>query len=280
MKQLHILSIPKVAFAHSFGIDYYDYPMPTFENVIEIAYLTEGEITLKTGEETFVAKKGDVIVLLYREKMLLESHAYHHHETVSMNVRFRFSDEGEEGGLRIPMIVTDTAGRCQNLIEEIIRTHAMFPEQTLKCSGMCLELLNEIAETARRNREDRSTQGSPHIIRAKKYVHHHLNEPILQRDVAAYLGITPEHLSTLFKNHEHCTVMSYIHRAKLSAVFSLIQNEGLSLCKAATLCGFNNAHYVSRLFKKYYGLSVSEALERGKQARLERRIWDEEDEEE
>jgi AraC-like DNA-binding protein len=273
-----------VAFAHSFGIDYYEYPMPTFENVIEIVYLTEGEFTLTLGKTTHVAKKGDVVIFLYQEKMFLASHAYHHHETVSMNVRFCLSD-GEDGdeadtdGLYVPLVVTDTSGHCQNLIEEIIRTHAMFPEQTMRCSGLCLELLSEISETARRNRLGKNTQGSPHIIRAKKYVHHHLSEPIRQRDIAAYLNITPEHLSTLFKNHEHCSVMSYIHRAKLNAVFSLMQNEGLPLYKAAALYGFNSPHYVSRLFKKYYDQSISEALERGKQARSERRIWDTEDEE-
>ena len=276
IKKLQFCSIPRVEFAHSFGIDHYEYPTPIFDNVIEIAYITEGELTVTENDETCVAKKGDVIVLNYRHHAMLRSEAYHHHETVSMAVVFDEVEEDGENVLAVPLVVTDTSGRCHTLIEEIIRTHAMFPEQKLRCSGMCLELLNEISETARRDQLAKSSTGSLHIIRAKKYIYRHIHEPIEQRSIAHYLGITPEYLSALFRKNERTSVMSFINRAKLTEILVLMRKEKLSLQKAAALYGYSNPHYVSRLFKKYYAINISEAVERDLQARSERRIWEDE----
>ncbi|MBQ4065778.1 MAG: helix-turn-helix domain-containing protein [Clostridia bacterium] len=278
MHKFKILSIPHVEFAHSFGTDQYEYPMSIFENVIEIAYLTEGELHITRGEETYIAKKGDVLSLCYLEKMTLKTDAYHHHETVSMRVKFVETDEDGDDVVMLPLVITDTDGHCQTLIEEIIRTNAMFPEQKLRCSGMCLELLNEIGEAARRNRLTKNSQGNLHMIRAKKYIYRHLHEPIRQRDIASYLGITPEYLSSLFRKNERSSVMAFINRMKLNEIFALMRKEGLPLNKAASLYGFPNPHYVSRLFKKYYGVSISEAKERVSQAQSERRIWNEDEE--
>jgi len=278
MYKLKILSIPRVEFAHSFGIDEYEYPMPVFHNVIEVAYITEGEIKIIRGDETYTAKKGDVIPLCYLENMNLESNRYHHHETVSMSVKFVETDEDGEDVVTLPIVITDTHDHCRALIEEIIRTNAMFPEQKLRCAGMCLELLNEISEMARRNAITKNSQGSLHVVRAKKYIYRHIHEPILQRDVAEYLGITPEYLSALFKTNERSSVISYIHRVKLNEIVSIMRKEHLPLYKAAALYGFSNPHYVSRLFKKYYGVNISDAVDRVSQAQSERRIWDDDEE--
>ena len=276
MNKFKIMSIPTVEFAHSFEIDYYDYPMPLFDGVIEVVYLAEGELTFTSEAGTCIAHKGDVVTLCYREKILLESHAYHRHETVSMTVRYEPAERDEENAVTLPLVITDTSGRCHSLIQEIIRTNAMFPEQKLRCSGMCLELLCEISEEARRMAG--SSKGSLHIVRAKKYIHRHIHEQIKQKEIAEYLGITPEYLSSLFRNYERCTVIAFINRVKLNEVVSLIRKEGIPLYKAAALYGFTNPHYVSRLFKKYFDTTVSEAVERAEQALSERFVWKDEEE--
>ena len=166
-----------------------------------------------------------------------------------------------------PLIVPASEG-CRNLIDEIISTNAVFPELSLKCSGLFLALLNEISEVNRRCKGDRESLDSPHVMRAKQYIYRNIHKPIRQKEIAEHLGITSEYLCAVFKKCEGCSVMSYINRTKLKGVYDLMEKEGLSLSRAASQYGYSDSNYVSRLYKKHFSVNISESVEQSRNAGL------------
>ena len=54
------------------------------------------------------------------------------------------------------------------------------------------------------------------------------------------------------------SVIEYINIAKLNKVRELMQDRGLSLKEAGEQTGFENEHYLSRLYKKLMGRSARE----------------------
>jgi AraC-like DNA-binding protein len=116
------------------------------------------------------------------------------------------------------------------------------------------------------NRINRSTaalnKGYLYASRAKRYIYGHLNLPIQQRDVAAHLGITPEYLCAVFKKSEGISVMRFINTVKLSRIRSLMEKEGLTLAQAAQRYGYADPNYVSRLYKQYFHINITDAVQR------------------
>ena len=66
------------------------------------------------------------------------------------------------------------------------------------------------------------------------------------------------YLGKIFKNYTGRTVIEYINIAKLNKVRELMQDRGLSLKEAGEQTGFENEHYLSRLYKKLMGRSARE----------------------
>ena len=53
-------------------------------------------------------------------------------------------------------------------------------------------------------------------------------------------------------------LMEYIHRTKLQQVVHLIMDGGADLRQAADAVGIASTKYLSRLFRQYMGMSVTE----------------------
>ena len=54
--------------------------------------------------------------------------------------------------------------------------------------------------------------------------------------------------------------MQFVNRVKLSSIRMLMAKENLKLYEAAQRYGYSDANYVSKLFKKYYGINITQSL--------------------
>ena len=52
--------------------------------------------------------------------------------------------------------------------------------------------------------------------------------------------------------------MEYINRRKLSYMVELIRRYDYTLAEAGEHVGYNDVNYISRIFKRYYGMTVTE----------------------
>lgn len=106
-----------------------------------------------------------------------------------------------------------------------------------------------------------STLRDAHLLRVKKYIEAHLDEPDLSPStIAAANGISVRYLHSLF-GPEGITVLQYLIRERLARCRRELSNPGMAgrtITEIAFSWGFENSTHFSRRFKEEYGLSPHE----------------------
>ena len=262
MKRIKILSLPKLEFAHIYSTPTQKSTMPPRPSQIEIAYISNGVLNYDGNGCTYALKKGDVICNLFNESIVFSSDVFHEHHTVGFSVNFEICESDNVALPALPFCLINSAASdtILNIIDKIIKNHTIYPENELKCSGLFLELINLISNEYKKMRDFSNYNESKYVKKAKKYIYEHINKPIMQKDVAKHLEITPEYLCSIFKKSEGCSLINYVNRIKLEKIKALMEQEKITLQKASELYGFSDSSYVSRLYKKHFNKSITSAI--------------------
>ena len=257
MQHPTIRQLPTFSFAHKFSMVGYSARITLRPQQMEISMITEGELTVLHNGAQDVAKKGDIICNL--GQVLDVSYAgYHAHRTAC----FFVETAPDVPPLDFPIVIhaPQNSAACLRLIDKIIAAGVLDPEDHLKLSGLFLQLLGEVADACRGGGTVHSPGERRYVDSAKRYISDHINEPIAQSDIAAFLGITPEYLCSVFKKCEGCSVMRFINEIKLTHVRSLMENDRLTLSQAAAQYGFSDPNYVSKLYRRYFNETITGAV--------------------
>ncbi|MDR2072422.1 MAG: response regulator, partial [Spirochaetaceae bacterium] len=99
------------------------------------------------------------------------------------------------------------------------------------------------------------------IRRVLQFIAQHYGEPISLEDAAAHVRISPAHLSRLFPLETGNTFSGHLAHLRINRACEALEEGTLSIKEIAALCGYQDANYFSRAFKKILGLSPSEWVE-------------------
>lgn len=69
------------------------------------------------------------------------------------------------------------------------------------------------------------------------------------------VGLCKDYASRLFLKHKGITLLQFLHHTRLTYAEKLLSSTTLTISEIATLCGFIDPLYFSRLFKKKLGVS-------------------------
>lgn len=260
MQTIDITSLPKISFAHTYKADSYFNVFPPTDNFIEVAYISDGELTLNdNGVAVHKVKKGDVICLVHDDKILLFNRSPHCHQTVAATVGWTPLYDDIKG-LILPLITPASAdtSAVRDIIIDIIHKQDMYKTVSAAGAARFLDLLCAIDKCNRNADTFDIPSTSVYIQRIKEYVQLNIHEAITQKSVAQHLGISCGYLCSIFKKSEGITLMKYINRIKLENLKALMDIEGLRLCQAAPIFGYSDPNYVSRLFKQIFGYNITE----------------------
>lgn len=255
-----INSLPKCRFAHIFGDEKYEHNFIPRKNLIEITYIKEGALILTRDDGVLTASSGDILVNFFLEDIRITSESYHCHHTVG------FSAEFDSVECRLPIVIVSGHNSTQiyHLIDEIIKFKSLYPDRMQTVSGLFLQLMDELQ--AEYSSTEHDIGGEFHYVRkAKQYIYDNIRLPIKQQAIADFLGITPEYLCSVFKRGTGESVIKFVNRMKLDGIRALMERENIPLYRAAEFYGFSDPNYVSRLYSKYYGISITD------DSRLQRR---------
>ena len=258
MKTIEVKTLPQVRFAHSYHAAAYYNSFPISEDRMEITFVAEGSVCVECNGKKYVAQKGDILCIPYSPyQIIVKSSAYHEHHTVQAAFQWVLQDDTE--GLYLPIVTPAhyNTKNAANLIEQLICNQLLFKDSPTRGAIVFLDLLYEIHQCNKRGEKLNVRGEALYTKRAKKYVQDNIHLPITQKSVAKHLAISPEYLCTIFKQNEGMTFMKYVNTEKLEAIKNLMEKEHLFLYEAATLFGYNDPNYVSRLFKKYYGYNIT-----------------------
>lgn len=265
MQKIKPLGIPTIEYAQIFSIPQSNVDA-TRHGQFMISYVSEGKFELTAGGNP--TSKGKEIrrsiydVFCSCVGFDREEHFefFHEHHAVCFSMDFQVVDEGDEGICLPERLEYGAPYEVHRLIDEIIRIYSHFPERKYHLAGLVLQLLDEIDRQALPNVSEKNRNESLYEYKAIKYIYENVDKPITQRDIARHLGITPEYFSAVFKNAKGISPKQFVNRVKLSSIRMLMAKENLKLYEAAQRYGFTDANYVSKLFKKYYGINITQSL--------------------
>ena len=96
---------------------------------------------------------------------------------------------------------------------------------------------------------------SSHVERAKDYVRKHYREKIYLDDIADSIGISPTHLSKLFKKETGQCLQDYINEERVFRAANLLMYSELSLMEIAEYVHFPSQSYFGKIFKQFKDVS-------------------------
>jgi len=95
----------------------------------------------------------------------------------------------------------------------------------------------------------------PFLSKIKDYVFCHVHEPILVRDVAEYMGVSPNYLSERFHQTAGITLKQYIIEQKIVSSEKLLKYTDYSLQEISNYCAFSSQSRFSEYFQRKNGMT-------------------------
>lgn len=119
-----------------------------------------------------------------------------------------------------------------------------------------MELTLLVADVKRKRDESQTEQENPTVRRCKDYIYKHLQEKLSVKAVADALGIHPNYLSTLFREHTGGALYDYIIQEKLDLAKNLLTFTDYSYSEISSYLGFSSQSHLGKVFKGATGLTL------------------------
>ncbi|MBQ1231292.1 MAG: helix-turn-helix transcriptional regulator, partial [Clostridia bacterium] len=137
------------------------------------------------------------------------------------------------------------------LEKEFSRRLPLYKQQTSYILSMVLTAIARKCET-RYSKEDKFN-----IERIIKYIHENLQNEIDNRAIGKTFHFHPNYISAEFKRYTGQTLHQYVLNARILKATALMESGCDVASDIAKKCGFSDANYFSRYFKKIMGVSPS-----------------------
>lgn len=258
--QLYFHSMPQIHFAHRFGTNRYDIHFPAEQGkCIEIACILHGgcEICYPDNGQQISVPENSVICTLFERPRHHFCQGYHEHITVSCLIEYTHA---VNGGLILPHVLS--FGKDENpilpLLEQLVIQHTAYNTSPL-ATGMLWEIMGKLSILHQLGQQKEQVTGQMwYVKKAQDFIAANIAMPIRIADVADHLDISQGYLSHLFTDIVGQTVVEYINNVRIRRVEELILRTGLDVRQAGAQVGLYDPNYVSRLFRKIKGYSISQ----------------------
>ncbi len=97
---------------------------------------------------------------------------------------------------------------------------------------------------------------------AIEYIARHFREKDLSvAQIADYLHFSPDYLNVLFKQETKLTIKQYVNNYRLEKSMAMLEKDFYKVTEIAELCGYDNANYFAKAFRKATGMTPTEYRE-------------------
>ena len=101
--------------------------------------------------------------------------------------------------------------------------------------------------------------GGDLVSMIQKYVDEHFSDSDFNLDrLGSELKYNKKYLSTVFKRHLGVGVVEYLHTVRIQQACTMLRQGFTSISDVASRCGYPDAQYFSKVFKRHFSLPPSE----------------------
>ena len=279
--ELEILGFDRIALAHSLVSDNYNYQLnndqgygiygktPLGGGILEIGFVEQNPVLLSGNLGEFLIEENGIFIIPPNSNfsVRVRKDGLHRHTSAEFLIRCQCRQVSacpppRGKTLTLPLYIPPSPENSEifALIRSIISARASQPEHSYfeECAAF-MQLLHKLSQRIHSEDAGAVSPGNRrHCARAKAYISENINRRISVSDVAAAVGVSKNYLTNVFSGSEGVPLMEYINRSKLSYMLVLIRRYGYTLQQAGKLVGYSDVNYISRIFKRYYGMTVTE----------------------
>lgn len=123
---------------------------------------------------------------------------------------------------------------------------------TLAIEGLILETLSEVLSP---QRGAEGTSPFPWMERVVAFLQATYLRPARLADVAEVAGVHPVHVARSFRRVHGATIGEYVRTLRIQDACSKLSATELPMTEVALACGFSDQSHLSRMFRRYMGVS-------------------------
>lgn len=157
-----------------------------------------------------------------------------------------------EGGLNPETALSVSDAMIRNMEETLT--------DPLKIEKAAREAEFEFARMVHELREKKD--GNPLIDQVRDYVFCHIHEPLKVKDIADYIGVTPNYLSEQFGQSMGITLKQYIIDEKIANSERLLKFTDYSLQEISSYCAFSSQSRFNEYFQRKNGITPAKYRKR------------------
>ncbi|MGL5291691.1 MAG: helix-turn-helix transcriptional regulator [Vibrionaceae bacterium] len=90
------------------------------------------------------------------------------------------------------------------------------------------------------------------------YIQENFHRPICRDSIASRFNVSANHLSRLFRQQGHVTLVDYIAWVRVERAKFMLKKYNFKLAEVTTRCGFSDVNYFCRVFKLKTGCTPSD----------------------
>lgn len=266
----------------SYGSDFMVW-CQTYENIsflshwhkeIELIYVSAGSCRINVGDQSFLAKGGDLVICdsgsihysdSYEEKNTLHFLIFDPGIISTVYEFSRFTcphvtrTQLEEYGLAV-------------MLEELFKTvERELTERESYYQDIVKARLREFWYLLKRRLPRESSQTASYHKRTAQlydfqkllsYMEEHYNENITLEYAAEQMNFSPSHFSKIFKRLTGINFVNYVNMLRVEKAMELLQSTPKKMTEIGLSCGFNNVRTFNRVFKEVTGYTPSQFVQR------------------
>ena len=80
--------------------------------------------------------------------------------------------------------------------------------------------------------------------------------------ISTHFGYSPNYIQRVFRNTTGCNPKEFLLKTRMENAKKLLCGKQYLVKEVASICGYANSHYFSNAFRKYYGYSPSQLLQK------------------
>jgi AraC-like DNA-binding protein len=96
---------------------------------------------------------------------------------------------------------------------------------------------------------------SNYTEQCKDYIYKNFHNKIYLEDIAAAIGVSPGHLSRVFRNDMEMSIQDYIQKFRVERAANLLKYSEASLSEISHYTCFHSQSHFGSVFKRYMGMT-------------------------